>query len=309
MNAIPRLADGDAVAVVATARKVTKADMQPALDMLAGWGYRVVPGPNLYAADRQFAGTDAQRAADLQWALDDGDVKAVLFARGGYGTVRLLDRIDFSGFAARPKWLIGFSDITVLHSHIQRTLGLPTVHGPMASTLATSHPETKDILQRILRGALPPVRAAAAPLNRPGAGRGVLTGGNLSILYALSGTPSDIDTRGKILFLEDLDEHLYHVDRMMMNLKQSGKLEGLAGLVVGDVSSMRDNTTRWGFAADNPFGRTAEEIIREHADPYDFPVCFRFPAGHTDRNTPLVLGMEAALAVDDAATLTYDGAT
>ncbi len=293
------------MAIVATARKVSHDEMQPAVDMIRRWGFRPVEGRNLYKAFGQFAGTDDERAADLQDALDDDGIRAILFARGGYGTVRIVDRIDLSAFGARPKWLAGFSDATVLHAHIRRHAGVETIHGPMAINVATASPESLDTMRRMLAGERPGVECPSSPLNREGSCTGPLTGGNLSLLYALAGTPSDAGTDGAILFLEDLDEHLYHVDRMMMTLRRSGKLAPLAGLIVGDVSAMRDNTRAWGFGSDNPYGKTAEEIIHEHVAGYDFPVCFGFPAGHRDDNRPLILGAEATLEVGAGVRLSY----
>lgn len=295
------LKPGDTVAIVASARKVSRLEMKPAIDLLKSWGLNVQPGKNLYKEDRQFAGTDEDRAADIQKALNSKTVKAILFARGGYGTVRIVDRLDWKRFVKDPKWIIGFSDVTVLHSHIQRHLGMETLHAPMALNINKLSPACMQVLKDTLFGQR--LRYTWAPkgaigsLNRKGKSKGVLTGGNLSMLYSLLGSPSDIDTNGKILFIEDLDEYLYHVDRMMMNLKRNGKLSTLKGLIVGGMTEMKDNTI--------PFGRTAEEIIREAVAEYDYPVVFGFPGGHLPNNYPLILGREATLNVGEKMELTF----
>jgi len=295
------LKPGDTVAIVASARKVSRIEMKPAIDLLKSWGLNVQPGKNLYKDDRQFAGSDEDRAADLQKALNSKTVKAILFARGGYGTVRIVDRLDWKRFVKDSKWIIGFSDVTVLHSHIQRHLGMETLHAPMALNFPKLSAACLQVLKDTLFGQR--LRYTWTPkgnigtLNRKGKSKGVLTGGNLSMLYSLLGSPSDSDTEGKILFLEDLDEYLYHIDRMMMNLKRNGKLSKLKGLIVGGMTEMKDNTI--------PFGRTAEEIIREAVAEYDYPVVFGFPGGHLPNNYPILLGREATLSVGDKMELTF----
>ncbi|MFM2207301.1 MAG: hypothetical protein RL213_1276 [Bacteroidota bacterium] len=297
----PFLQSGDTVLLVATARKVTRPEMKPAMDLLKSWGLEVQTAKHLFREDRQFAGTDEDRQSDLQKALNSKTCKAILFARGGYGTVRLIDGIDWKRFIKDPKWLIGFSDITVLHNHVHRHTGVETLHAPMALTFPKMTPGCSKVLQDTLFGK--PLRYTWKPkagmegLNRNGHAKGAVVGGNLSILCSLSGTPSDIDTAGKILFLEDLDEYLYHIDRMMMNLKRGGKLAGLAGLIVGGMTDMKDNQV--------PFGRTAEAIIREAVEEYAYPVVFGFPGGHVPNNYPLIMGREATLKVADAMELTF----
>ena len=225
------LQQGDTIAIVATARKVSQEEMLPAMDTLKNWGLNVITGKNLYKQDNQFAGTDAERVADFQWALDDKNIKAILFARGGYGTVRMIDAIDFSSFQKNPKWLIGFSDITVFHSHVHTHFGIETLHSPMAINFPKSSEEIISGIKNILFGKPSGFNIAGSSFNRKGNAKGSVIGGNLSLLFALAGTASDIDTHGKILFIEDLDEYLYHIDRMMMQLKRSGKLKNLAGLI------------------------------------------------------------------------------
>ncbi|MFM9028480.1 MAG: LD-carboxypeptidase [Bacteroidota bacterium] len=297
----PFLQPGDTVALVATARKVSRMEMKPAIDLLKRWGLEVQAGKHLYKEDRQFAGTDEERLADFQKALNSKTCRAILFARGGYGTVRLIDKIDWKRFQKDPKWLVGFSDLTVLHSHVHRHFGIETIHAPMALNLHKAAPACLQIYKDTLFGQR--LRYAWTPkgvdLNshRKGKCKGVLIGGNLSMLYSLTGSASDIDTRGKVLFLEDLDEYLYHIDRMMMNLKRSGKLDGLAGLIVGGMTDMKDNTV--------PFGRSAEAIIREAVQEYAYPVVFGFPGGHVANNYPLIFGREVTLNVAEKMDITF----
>jgi len=283
------LKKGDKIGIVACARKISKEELQPAVGQLKSWGLEVVFGKNLFNADHQFSGTDAERAEDLQSMLDDSSVKAVISARGGYGTVRIIDKIYFTAFRKHPKWVIGYSDITVLHSHIYN-LGIETLHATMPINFKVNA-EATETLHKALFGEKLSYEVEKHALNRTGIAEAELIGGNLSLLYALTGSSSDIDTKGKILFIEDLDEYLYHIDRMMINLRRSGKLAGLAGLIVGGMSGMKDNAV--------PFGKTAEEIIMDAVKEYDFPVCFSFPAGHIDRNLALIIGRKIKLEVNE----------
>ncbi|MDQ3050663.1 MAG: LD-carboxypeptidase [Bacteroidota bacterium] len=289
------LQPGDKIALVASARKVSPEEMQPAIDKLQSWGFEVVKGMYLFETDRQFAGTDQQRWADLQMMLDDASVKAILFARGGYGMVRIIDKLDFQRFLKSPKWLIGFSDVTVLHSHINVHHKTETLHAPMAINFPKTPEKILDKIRQLLSGQPVQYELSAHLFNRPGKAHAELVGGNLSLLYALAGTESDLHTKGKILFLEDLDEYLYHIDRMMMNLKRTGKLKTLKGLIVGAMNDMKDNTI--------PFGKSAEEIILEAVKEYDYPVCFGFNAGHLDENNPLVFGRKIKLVVTEKTTI------
>ena len=298
MNLIqpPILKKGDKIAIIASARKISMSEVQSAIAILKSWGLEVVLGKNLFNTDNQFSGTDEERAADLQMALDDASVKAVISARGGYGTVRIIDKIDFSKFKKQPKWVIGYSDITVLHSHIH-TFGIETLHATMPINF-TKNEEALETLRKNLFGEKLRYELESHPLNRNGFAEAEIVGGNLSLLYALTGSSSDIDTKGKILFIEDLDEYLYHIDRMMMNLKRSGKLNHLGGLVVGGMMDMKDNAI--------PFGKTAEEIIKDAVKEYDYPVCFNFPAGHIDRNLALVFGRKMKLDVGENGSFLAD---
>ena len=288
---------GDKIGIAATARKVSAQEMQPCIYILESWGLEVVVSDGLYESEAQFAGADRVRAKGLQTMLDDTSIKAVLFARGGYGSVRLIDLLDFTGFKQNPKWLIGYSDITVLHSHVNRHCEVETIHGVMAINFVVDN-EGVGGLKQLLFGEPPTYQIEANALNIPGSGEGALVGGNLSLLYSIKGSVSDLDTQGKILFLEDLDEYLYHIDRMMVNLKRTGMLAGLSGLIVGGMSDMNDNEI--------PFGKTAEQIIADAATEYNYPVCYNFPAGHIKGNMPLILGREASLEVNElGSTLSY----
>lgn len=293
----PSLKPGDRVAIVAPARKVSADEMQPAVDLLQAWGYEVVKGMYLFSEEHQFAGSDNQRWADLQMMLDDPNVKAILFARGGYGMVRIIDKLDFTRFMKSPKWLIGFSDVTVLHAHVNRHCKVETLHAPMAINIHNTPAEVLDQIKKIITGHSVEYEFSAHIFNRIGKAGAELTGGNLSIVHTLAGTTSDLQTKGKILFLEDLDEYLYHVDRMMMNLKRNGKLNGLKGLVVGGMTEMKDNTI--------PFGKPAEEIILDAIREYDYPVCFGISSGHLTRNLPLVLGRKIKLKVGEKVVVSF----
>lgn len=283
------LKKGDKIGIVATARKISEIELAPAIKIIEEKGLVPVLGNNLFGQFHQFSGTDAERCEDLQHMLDDERIKAIMVARGGYGTVRIIDSLDFTAFTKHPKWIIGYSDITVLHSHINKTLGIATLHATMPINFLQDAFATETLFNALF-GEKIHYNFDAHPLNRNGIAEGEIVGGNLSLLYALCGSVSDITTDGKILFIEDLDEYLYHIDRMMMNLKRSGKLSRLKALVVGGMTDMKDNTI--------PYGKTAEEIIAEHVAEYDYPVCFNFPAGHIKNNYALKLGATAHLKVD-----------
>lgn len=292
----PFLKKGDSVGIVAPARKISEEELLPSIKILESWGLNVTLGKHIYATCNQFAGDDDARCADFQAMLDNPDIKAIFSARGGYGAVRIIDKLDFSRFKQHPKWITGFSDVTVFHSHIHRHLGIETLHSTMPINFEKDA-ESLRLLNHALFGEPFAYNFPAMPLNKNGECKGILVGGNLSLLYALASTPSDIDTNGKILFLEDLDEYLYHIDRMMMQLKRSGKLAGLSGLLVGSFSEMKDNTV--------PFGKTAEEIIADAAKEYGYPVCFGFPAGHGLKNYPLFFGRRIALSVEQDCNLNF----
>ena len=295
------LKKGDKIAIVATARKVSPEEIKPSVDLFRSWGLEVITDESLYAADNQFAGSDELRAACLQQYIDNPEVKAIVCARGGYGTVRIIDRLDFTAFARHPKWIVGYSDVTVLHSHIHNNLGISTLHATMplnipADAMEKSYPSIES-LKAALFGNLQSYNASqllthSSVHNRGGRCRGQVVGGNLSILYSLCGSASDISTEGKILFIEDLDEYLYHIDRMMQNLKRTGKLQKINGLIVGAMSDMHDNTI--------PYGKTAEEIVLEAVADYDYPVLFSENFGHVGtENLALPLGVEVEMTVGE----------
>jgi muramoyltetrapeptide carboxypeptidase len=302
----PFLQPGDCIGICAPARKVSSDEMKDGINWIASKGFNVKESRHLYGQNNQFSGTDEERASDLQSLINDPKVKAIIFARGGYGCVRIVDQIDFSSLEKNPKWLIGFSDVTVLHSHLNIHHSICTLHAPMMINLMVDkrNEEATDTTIDILTGKNSRYSEKTLnALNRNGICEGELVGGNLSLLYALAGTPSDLATDDKILFIEDLDEYLYHVDRMMMQLKRTGKLTNLKGLIVGGMSDMRDNTI--------PFGKSAVEIISEAVAEYNYPVCFDFPSGHIDRNLPLLLGADVRLEVGQNIDLTflYDSAS
>ncbi|MFC2152384.1 LD-carboxypeptidase [Bacteroidota bacterium] len=282
---------GDKIGIVAPARKIQMAEIEAAIKVFENWGLKVELGKNIFAEDRQFAGTDKQRAEDLQYMLDNPNIKAIISARGGYGTIKLLSLLDFTKFLRNPKWIVGYSDITALHAHINQNLGVKTIHGTMPLNFPKDFTEDEAIesLKRALWGDHNIYNIRPHKFNREGNITGELVGGNLSVLCSIARTKYDIKTNGKILVLEDLDEYLYHIDRMMMNLKYSGKLENLNGLIIGGMCNMNDNEV--------PFGKTAYEIIYDAIKEYSYPVCYQFPAGHIENNYALVLGAEARLEV------------
>ena len=294
---IPNLKPGDTIALISTARKVSKEELNFAVNLLEDWGLIVSFGKNLFQEEHQFAGSVEQRAQDLQEALNDENIKAILFVRGGYGSVQVVDHIDWSRFKKNPKWLIGFSDITVFHSHIHQNFGIPTLHAAMPITFAKNSKSSLNNLKKMLFGEGASYQIEAHPFNRKGIAKAEIVGGNLSILYSLLASESQMNTDGKILFIEDLDEYLYHIDRMMQALKRSGMLKNLAGLIIGGMSDMNDNTI--------PFGRTAEEIIRDLVSEYNYPVAFGFPAGHIDDNNPILLGKTVKFEVAKKNTIEF----
>jgi len=296
----PFLQPRDCIGICAPARKVSSDEMKDGINWLDSKGFNVKESRHLYGQNNQFSGTGEERASDLQSLINDPKVKAIIFARGGYGCVRIVDQIDFSSLEKNPKWLIGFSDITVLHSHLNIHHGICTLHAPMMINLMVdkrNEEAASKIIDIITGKNIRYSEKALNALNRNGICEGELVGGNLSLLYALAGTPSDLATDGKILFIEDLDEYLYHIDRIMMQLKRADKLKNLKGLIVGGMSDMRDNAI--------PYGKSAIEIIAEAVAEYDYPVCFDFPSGHIDRNLPLVLGTDVRLEVENEVTLNF----
>ncbi len=292
MSIIPEyLKLGDKIAITATARKVSREEMQPAINIFKSWGLNVVIPDDLFQTENQFAGSDVVRMQCLQKFLDDETIKAIFCARGGYGTVRIIDQLNFNSFLSKPKWIVGYSDITVLHSHIHSHLNIETLHATMPFNMQLQNIEEESIssLKKMLFGEKISYQISSHQLNKTGEVKAQLVGGNLSVLYSLLGSNSDIDTFDKILFLEDLDEYLYHIDRMMMNMKRNGKLSHLAGLIIGGMNDMRDNVI--------PFGKKAEEIIYDHIKGLNYPVCFGFHAGHEKINLALKFGSKVSLNV------------
>lgn len=278
---------GDKVGIMAPARFISTTDLSISIEILNDWGYEVVLSEYLTEQYHQFAGTDMQRAASLQKMLDDKEIKAIFFARGGYGCLRTLMLLNWDKFMQSPKWLVGYSDITVFHSYLNHILGVETIHGPMPVKFADAPADVLCRLQNALEGTPFSYKFDAHPLNKYGIAHGLITGGNLSIIYSLRGTPADINPNQSILFIEDLDEYLYHLDRMMMNLKYGGILNNISALVVGGMSDMHDNTI--------PFGFNAEEIIAAAMHHTNCPLVFGFNAGHITRNFPLYLGRDAKI--------------
>lgn len=312
------LKKGDTIGVVSTARKITRKELQASIEFVQSWGFKIVLGESIDAEENQYAGSDEIRTSDFQQLLDNPNIKAIWCAKGGYGTVRIIDKLDFSKFIESPKWIIGYSDITVLHSHVHN-LGVETLHAQILLGVEKKSKETAESIRKVLFGeeysisydlndketcgnTLQEKRKESIATDKDarslrstdsfatlGMGKGELVGGNLSILYSLCGSESSINTDGKILFIEDLDEYLYHIDRMVINLKRNGMFDNLAGLIVGGMTEMNDNVI--------PFGKTAEEIIHEAVQEYDYPVCFNFPSGHIQDNRALILGREVEMNV------------
>lgn len=284
----PKLNKGDKVALIATARHISKEELIPAIDIIKKWGLEVVFSDNVFKIKNQFAGADNERANDLQKMLDDKSIKAIFCVRGGYGTVRIIDKIDFSIFLDNPKWLIGYSDVTVLHNHINN-LGVASLHASMPINFKDNTVKSLLSISSCLFGEQNNISCEPFSLNKLGVTKGVVVGGNLSVIYSLLGSPSDINTEDKILFLEDLDEYLYHVDRMAFNLFRNKKFKNIKGLIVGGMTKMNDNNI--------PFGNNANEIIFKQVQHLDIPICFNFPSGHLDNNLSIIFGKESYLSV------------
>lgn len=288
----PYLKKGDTIGLVCPAGYMPAEKVQTCIRTLLDWGYEVRTGKTIGGdSATYFSGTDEERLADLQQMLDDDEVKAVLCARGGYGTGRIIDRIRFKKFRKNPKWIIGYSDITVLHSHLYSNYYISSLHSPMAAAFNDGGAENEFVLslKNALEGKKAKYSCTSHAFNRKGEGVGELVGGNLALLAHLCGTVSDIKTRGRILFIEDVGEYLYNIDRMLHQLKRNGKLSRLAGLVVGGFTETKDS--------ERPFGKTAYEIIHDIVKEYDYPVCFDFPVSHTDRNYALKIGAGYKLKV------------
>jgi muramoyltetrapeptide carboxypeptidase len=292
------LKKGDTIAITCPAGFISFEDIQPAVKQMESWGFKVRVGNTVGKRDFTFGGTDDERARDLQILMDDPGVKAIMCARGGYGVSRIIDRLSFTRMKTKPKWIIGFSDITTLHIHLNRHLSVVSLHSKMCNSFPDNWETAEPVVQESIlsiRDALTGTKMAYKfspdEHNRPGIGQGVLIGGNLSIIQNLMGTASEISSAGKILFLEEVGEYLYSLDRMFVNLKRAGKLDKLAGLVIGGFNKIK---------VDDPgeeFGRTLYEIVMEKVAAYKYPVCFNFPVGHQKNNFALKCGAMHLLTV------------
>ena len=294
----PYLKAGDTIGITCPAGFMEPEELAPALAILKDWGFLVRIGFTVGRKDFSFGGTDTERAEDLQQMMDDPGISAIMCARGGYGVVRIIDRLDFRKFVARPKWIIGFSDVTVLHAHLNHNYGIASIHSKMCNSfppsLATIPPEQRDSIlsiRTVLGGGRPVYPVLYDAGNKAGSGRGMLTGGNLKMIETLAGTGSDLRTDGMILFLEDTGEYLYSIDRMFYNLKRTGKLKNLAGLIVGGFKIKADD-------AGDEFGRSIYNIVLDQVSEYKYPVCFNFPVGHQLANYALKCGVVHELNIN-----------
>ncbi|MES2003182.1 MAG: LD-carboxypeptidase [Bacteroidota bacterium] len=287
----PYLKKGDLVGIVCPSGYMPKEKATDCIKVLQEWGYRVKLGATLGNQYHYFSGTDAERLADLQTMLDDTEVKAVLCGRGGYGMSRIIDGLNFTTFKKNPKWLIGFSDITVLHAHVYAKLKTASLHAPMAAAFNDGESENEFVqsLRKALKGAAANYSCGPHLLNRTGKAEGELVGGNLSLVAHLIGSVSAFTTKGKILFLEDVGEYIYNIDRMMIQLKRSSMLQSLAGLIIGGFSEMKDTTI--------PFGEEVFSAIHSHVKEFGYPVCFDFPVSHEKNNYALKVGVKHQLTV------------
>ncbi|MBD3747854.1 MAG: LD-carboxypeptidase [Sphingobacteriales bacterium] len=284
----PHLKKGDKIAITCPA-KALKTPMTDAIKLLELWGLEVVLGETVDAVFHQFAGTDELRSKDMQNFINDDAIKAIIAARGGYGCIRIVDEIDWTPLLKKPKWIIGFSDITVFHLQLQ-SMGIQSIHGQMPATIPDSTASGLESLRKALFGEELNYEIPSSPKNKIGEATGELIGGNLSLLVASLASKSDIDYSGKILFMEEVGEYHYTIDRMMRTLDRAGKFKNLAGLIVGGFTNIKEN--------DIYFGYDAYEIIEEIIKKYDFPVCYDFPAGHLADNRALVLGREIVLKIE-----------
>lgn len=297
----PYLKQGDTVGITSPAGYTTLKDIQPAVDQIQSWGFKIKIGDTIGKRDFTFGGTDDERSADFQQMINDSSVKAILCARGGYGFVRIIDRIDFSKLKQHPKWLIGFSDITVLHSHLNRQVGIASIHSKMCNSFPEDWSKAEPIqietiysIRDALKGIKMKYTSTPNEKNRNGIAEGLLVGGNLKTIESLTGSKSDIKTAGKILFVEDTGEYMYSIDRMFWNLKRSGKLDHLAGLIVGGFKVKADDDPN------DTFGKTIQEIVLEKIKDCSYPVCFDFPVGHQKNNFALKCGVKHKLSVTTA---------
>lgn len=286
----PYLKKGDTIGITCPAGYMQNEKAQACIETLQQWGFEVMVGKTLGSSSTNyFSGTDEERSNELQAMLDDDSIKAILCGRGGYGVGRIIDELDFTKFKKKPKWIIGFSDITVLHCHLNRNLKVATIHGPMAAAFNEGDNECIRSLHKAITGKKGNYKQEAHPFNKTGNAAGELVGGNLALLINMIGTPSDINTKNKILFIEDVGEYTYSIDRMFYQLKRSGKLEKLSGLIIGGFTDMKDT--------ERPFGKTVYDAINDIVQEYDYPICFGFPVSHGKENYALKVGVKYQLAI------------
>ena len=289
----PPLQTGDTIGICCPAGAVNAADMEAMYRQIIQWGFKHKVGKNVGKSYFKFSATDDDRLQEIQEMLDDEEIKAIFFARGGYGSVRIIDKIDFTKFQQKPKWLVGYSDITCFHSHIHSNFGIQSLHAHMGSAYKVENQDLKstESILTAISGGLHEYKINPHSLNRLGRASGPIVGGNLALLSDLIGTASDIDTEGKILFIEDIGEYRYNIDRMMWQLLRSGKLDNLAGLIVGSFNDTQDNEI--------PFGKTEQEIVHEKIKDFKYPVCFDFPVGHQAENLALKIGTSYELSINN----------
>jgi len=301
----PYLKKGDRIGITSPAGYITVEEIKPAMQLMESWGYRLIIGDTIGKRDFTFGGTDEERANDFQKMLDDIHIKAIMCARGGYGVVRIIDKLKWDHFKTRPKWVIGFSDVTVFHSHINSNLGIASIHSKMCNSFPDDWSKSETIqvetilsIQKALSGERMKYEVTPNSRNKRGLSAGVLTGGNIKTLESLAGSKTDIHTDGKILFVEDTGEYMYSIDRMFWNLKRSGKLSKLRALIIGGFKVKEDENG-------DDFGKTLEDVVLEKVKEYDYPVCFDFPVGHQKNNFALKCGVKHTLIVQqDECTLT-----
>ncbi|HEX6847259.1 MAG TPA: LD-carboxypeptidase [Chitinophagaceae bacterium] len=294
---------GDIIGITASAGYITRDEIRSAVQKMESWGYKIIIGDTIDKRDFTFGGTDEERTNDLQQMLDDPKIKAIMCARGGYGVVRIIDKLNWERFKVKPKWIIGFSDATVFHSHLSKNLGIASIHSKMCNSFpddwSLAEPiqvETIESIQLALSGKKMKYEVGPHPQNKIGTAEGILIGGNLKMLETLAGTKSDINTAGKILFLEDTGEYMYNVDRMFWNLKRTGKLSQLKGLIIGGFKIKIDE------GADD-FGRSLQDVVLEKVKAYKYPVCFDFPVGHQKNNYALKCGVKHRLTIAESQTI------
>lgn len=299
----PYLKEGDVIGITSPAGYITLEQVQPSIMQIQSWGLQVKIGSTIGKRNFTYGGTDEERLADFQQMLNEPNIKAIMCARGGYGFVRIIDKLDFSAFKRNPKWIIGFSDITVLHCHLAKNYGIASIHSKMCNSFpdewAKAEPIQIETILSIKNALAGEKMNYSAPINinnRHGKVNGILVGGNLSIIETLAGSDSDLDTKGKILFIEDTGEYLYSIDRMLWNLKRSNKLKNLKGLIVGGFKVKPDDVGE-------EFGKTIYDIVLEKVAEYNYPIAFDFPVGHQRNNFALKCGVNHIFEVNETGSI------